>query len=76
MEKQPDDEVESGRVQHMRLVLGGRVEIERDIVRLCAQLHFDHARFDDLMRRLEGPPNLGLAIVARGALLPRVLSDD
>jgi hypothetical protein len=43
----------------MRVLVGGRVDIEREIVRLCARRHFDQARFDDLTRQLdkafEGP---------------------
>lgn len=48
MAKQPDDRTSAGPVQRMRLVVGGRVEIEREIVRVCAQRYFDQVRFDDL----------------------------
>ena len=44
MEKQPDDLAAAGQVRRMRVLVGGRVEIEREIVRLCAQRHFDPAR--------------------------------
>jgi len=60
----------------MRLVVGGRVEIEREIVRLCAQRHFDQARFDDLTRQLDRPSKPSLRVVAREDLPPPVLPDD
>jgi hypothetical protein len=41
----------------MRRVVGGRVEIERAFVRLCAQRHFDQVRFDDFTRQLDKPSN-------------------
>jgi hypothetical protein len=63
-------------MQRMRLVVGGRVEIEREIVRLCAQRHFDPARFDDLTRQLERPSKLALRVVAKGDLLPPDLPQD
>lgn len=65
MTKQPDDRAAAAPVQRMRLVVGGRVEIEREIVRLCAQLHFDQVRFDDLTRQLDRPSKPGLRVVAR-----------
>ena len=66
MGKQPDDRA-AGPVQRgVRLVVGGRVEIEREILRLCAQRHFDQARFDDLTRQLDRPSKLALRIVTRG----------
>ena len=70
MEKEPDDRAAAGQVRRMRLLLGGRVEIEREIVRLCAQRHFDPARFDDLTRQLERPAKAELRVVTRGDLLP------
>lgn len=76
MAKQPDDQAAAGPVQRMRLVVGGRVEIEREIVRMCAQRHFDRVRFDDLVRQLYGPSKPALWVVARGALLPPVLPVD
>lgn len=76
MGKQPDDRVAAGRLQGMRLVLGGRVEIEREIVRLCAQRHFDQARFDDLTRQLDRPSKPALRVVAREDLTPPVRPDD
>ena len=76
MRKQPDDRAAAGPVQRMRLVVGGRVEIEREIVRLCAQRHFDQTRFEDLTRQLERPSKAALRVLARGALLPPVLPDD
>ena len=76
MGKQADDRVAAGRVQGMRLVLGGRAEIEREIVRLCAQRHFDQARFDDLTRQLDRPSTPALQVVARGGQLQPVLPDD
>ena len=76
MEKQPDDLAAAGQVQRMRVLVGGRVEIEREIVRLCAQRHFDPARFDDLTRQLERPSKAALRVVARGDLLPPVLPED
>jgi hypothetical protein len=45
--------------------VGGRVEIEREIVRLCAQRHFDQARFDELTRQLDRPSKPTLRIVTR-----------
>ena len=60
MGKQPSDRA-AGPVQRMRLVVGGRVEIERESVRLCAQRHFDQARFDDLTRQLDRPSKPALA---------------
>jgi hypothetical protein len=76
MRKQPEDRAAAGRVQRMRLVVGGRVEIEREVVRLCAQRHFDQARFEDLARQLERPSKAALRVVARGDLLPPVLHED
>lgn len=76
MGKQPDDRVAAGRLQGMRLVLGGRFEIEQEIVRLCAQRHFDQARFDDLTRQLDRPSNPALRVVAREDLTPPVRPDD
>lgn len=64
MTKQPDDRAAAGPVQRMRLVVGGRVEIEREIVRLCAQRHFDQVRFDDLTRQLDRPSKPALRVVA------------
>ena len=64
MGKQPEDRA-AGPVQRMRLMVGGRVEIEREIVRLCAQRHFDQARFDDLTRELDRPSKPALRIVTR-----------
>lgn len=65
MGKQPDDLAAAGQVQRMRLLMGGRVEIEREIVRLCAQRHFDQARFDELTRQLDRPSRPALRIVTR-----------
>ena len=65
MGNQPDDRVAADRVPRMRLVVGGRVEIEREIVRLCAQRLFDQARFDDLTRQLDRPSKPALRVVAR-----------
>jgi len=76
MGRQPDDLAAAGQVQRMRLVVGGRVEIEREVVRLCAQRHFDQARFEDLTRQLERPSKAALRVVARGDLLPPVLHED
>lgn len=76
MGKQPDDRPAAGPVQRMRLVVGGRVDIEREIVRLCARRHFDQARFDELTRQIERPSKLALRVVARGDLLPAVLPKD
>lgn len=76
MGKQPDDLAAAGQVQRMRLLVGGRVEIEREIVRLCAKRQFDGARFEDLARRLEPPSKAALRVVARGDLLPPVLHED
>jgi hypothetical protein len=76
MGKQPDDLAAAGHVQRMRLVLGGRVDIERDIVRLCAQRHFDPARVEDLTRQLERPSKAALRVVAMGDLLPPGLPED
>jgi hypothetical protein len=76
MRKQPDDRAAAGPVQRMRLVVGGRVDIEREIVRLCARRHFDQARFDVLARQLERPSKPALRIVARGDLPRAVLPDD
>lgn len=73
MGSQPDDRVAADRVPRMRLVVGGRVEIEREIVRLCAQRHFDQSRFDELTRQLERPSKGGLRVVARADILPPVL---
>ncbi len=64
MGKQPDDRT-AGPVQRVRLVVGGRVEIEREIVRLCSQRHFDQARFDELTRQLDRPSKPALRIVTR-----------
>lgn len=64
MGKQPDDRA-AGPVQRLSLMVGGRVEIEREIVRLCAQRLFDQARFDDLTRQLDGPSKPALRVVAR-----------
>lgn len=60
----------------MRLVVGGRVEIERKIVRLCAQRHFDQARFDDLTRRLDRPSAMALRVVSLDVLVPPVMRSD
>ena len=68
MGKQHDSRAASGPVQRMRLVMGGRVEIEREIVRLCARRHFDQARFEDLTRRLERRSKAALRVVARGGI--------
>jgi hypothetical protein len=76
MGKQPDDLAAAGQVQRMRLVLGGRVEIERDIVRLCAQRDFDPARVEDLTRQLERPSKAALRVVATGDVPPRGLPED
>ncbi len=65
MEKQPDDVAVAGEVQRMRLVVGGRVKIEREIVRLCAERYFDQPRFDDLTRQLARPSKPALRVVAR-----------
>ena len=65
MGKQPDDRAAAGPVQRMRLVVGGRVEIEREIVRLCVQRHFDQVRFDDLTRQLDRSSKPALRVVAR-----------
>jgi hypothetical protein len=73
MSKQPDDRAAAGPVQRMRLVVGGRVDIEREIVRLCARRHFDQVRFDDLARQLDGPSKPALQVVASEDLLPPVL---
>lgn len=70
MERQSDDVAAAGQVQRIRLVLGGRVEIEREIVRLCAQRHFDPARFEDLARRLERPSKAALRVCGKGRLAP------
>ena len=64
MGKQPEDRA-AGPAQLMRLVVGGRVEIEREIVRLCAQRHFDQVRFDDFTRQLDRPSKPALRVVAR-----------
>lgn len=76
MGKQPDDLAAAGPVQRMRVLMGGRVEIEREIVRLCARRHFDQVRFDDLMRQLDRPSRPALRIVARGDLLRPVPPGD
>lgn len=76
MGKQPDDLAAAGQLQRMRLVAGGRVEIEREVVRLCAQRHFDHARFDELTRQFDRPSRLCLKLVAKGRFLPTTLSED
>jgi hypothetical protein len=76
MAKQPDDRAAAGPVQRMRLVVGGRVEIEREIVLLCTRRHFDQVRFDDLARQLEGPPRPAFWVVARRDLLPPVMPED
>ncbi len=76
MRKQPEDLAAAGQVHRMRVLTGGRVEIEREIVRLCAQRHFDPARFEDLTRQLEGPAKPALRVVARGDLLPPVRQED
>lgn len=65
MGKQPDERDATDRVQRMRLVVGVRVEIEREIVRLCAQRHFDQVHFDDLTRQLDRPSKPALRVVAR-----------
>lgn len=65
MEKQPDDLAAAGQVRRMRVLVGGRVEIEREIVRLCAERQFDQVRFDDLTRQLERPSKPALRVVAR-----------
>jgi hypothetical protein len=76
MEKQPDDLAAAGQVRRMRVLVGGRVEIEREIVRLCAQRHFDPARLEDLTRQLARPSKAALRVVARGDLLRPVLHED
>ena len=76
MERQSAELAAAGEVRRMRVLLGGRVEIEREIVRLCAQRHFDRARFEDLTRRLERPSKAALRVVARGDLIPPVLHED
>lgn len=76
MGKQPDDGAVAGSEQRMRLVVGGRVEIEREIVRLCAQRHFDQARFDDLTRRLDRPSAMALRVVSLDVLVPPVMRSD
>lgn len=76
MEKQPDDLAVAGQVRRMRVLVGGRVEIEREIVRLCAQRHFDPARLEDLTRQLARPSKAVFRVVARGDLLLPVLHED
>ena len=76
MRNQPDDRAAAGTAQRMRLLVGGRVDIEREIVRLCARRHFDQVRFDDLMRQLDRPSRPALRIVARGDLLRPVPPGD
>lgn len=76
MGKQPDDRPAAGPVQRMRLVVGGRVDIEREIVRVCARRHFDQVRFDDLTRQLDRPSRPALRIAVRGDLLRPVPPDD
>ncbi len=76
MGKQPDDGAVAGSEQRMRLGVGGRVEIEREIVRRCAQRHFDQARFDDLTGQLDRPSRPALRVVARGGKLSPALPDD
>ncbi|MDP1900246.1 MAG: hypothetical protein Q8K96_07310 [Rubrivivax sp.] len=76
MEKQPDDLAAAGQVRRMRVLVGGRVEIEREIVRLCAQRHFDPARLEDLTRQLARPPKAVFRVVARGDLLLPALHED
>lgn len=76
MTKQPDDRVADCPVQRMRLVVGGRMEIEREIVRLCAQRHFDQVRVEELARQIERPSKDALRLVARGDLLPPVRPGD
>jgi hypothetical protein len=76
MEKQPDDLAAAGQVRRMRVLVGGRVEIEREIVRLCAQRHFDPARLDDLTRQLARPSKAELRVVTRGDLLPPALPKE
>lgn len=76
MRKQPDDRAATGPAQRMRLLVGGRVNIEREIVRVCARRHFDPARFDDLTRQLERPSKAELRVVTRGDLLPPALPKD
>jgi hypothetical protein len=61
----PDDRAAGPAQRGVRLVVGGRVEIEREIVRLCAQRHFDQVRFDELTRQLDGPSKPALRIVTR-----------
>jgi hypothetical protein len=62
---QPDDQAAGPAQRGVRRVVGGRVEIEREIVRLCAQRHFDQARFDELTRQLDRPSKPTLRIVTR-----------
>ncbi|MES2717387.1 MAG: hypothetical protein V4795_16595 [Pseudomonadota bacterium] len=76
MSNQPDDRVAAGPAQCMRLVLGGRVEIEREVVRLFAQLRFDQARFDELMCQLDSPSTRDLRVVASGGPLHPGPHDD
>jgi hypothetical protein len=76
MGKQPDDLGAAGQLQRMRLLMGGRGEIEREIVRLCAQRHFDQAHFEDLMRQLNVPPKPGLKVVGGGGLIPTTLPES
>jgi hypothetical protein len=65
MGMQPDDQAAGPAQRGVRRVVGGRVEIEREIVRLCAQRHFDQARFDELTRQLDRPSKPTLRIVTR-----------
>lgn len=76
MGKQPDDRAAAGPVQRMRLVVGGRAEIEREIVRLCAQRNFDQARFDELMSQLYRPSTPELRVVASGGAVHPGPHDD
>lgn len=76
MAKQPDERSAAGPARRVRVVVGGRVEIEREIVRLCAQRHFDQTRFDALTRRLDRPSKPALRVVTTGHLLPPVLHED
>ena len=80
MRKRPEDLAAAAaaarQVQRMHVLVGGRVEIEREIVRLCTQRHFDPARIEDLTRQLDGPAKVALRVVARGDLLTPVLHED
>ena len=64
MNGRTDDRADSGHRRSLRLVAGGRAEIEREILNLLAQVEFNEERFGCLLRKLDRSPNATLSLVS------------